>query len=123
MTKKTILVVEDEPSISDLLKYIFEREGYSVLVAADGEQAIKLARVKRPDIILLDIILPKLDGYSVNRQLQLEEKTANIPTIILTGNSEIQNMSELDKNVLVYLEKPFDFVILREKVAEVIKNG
>ena|SRR3989339_446202 len=123
MTKKTILVVEDEPSISDLLKYIFEREGYSVLVAADGEQAIKLARVKRPDIILLDIILPKLDGYSVNRQLQLEEKTANIPTIILTGNSEIQNMSELDKNVLVYVEKPFDFVILREKVAEVIKNG
>jgi len=75
------------------------------------------------DIILLDIILPKLDGYSVNRQLQLEEKTANIPTIILTGNSEIQNMSELDKNVLVYVEKPFDFVILREKVAEVIKNG
>ncbi|OGS43831.1 MAG: hypothetical protein A2539_06150 [Elusimicrobia bacterium RIFOXYD2_FULL_34_15] len=123
MAKKTILIVEDDLAISDLLKFLFEKAGYSVLAAYDGEQALNIARTTRPDVILLDIMLPKLDGYSVNRQLQLEKNTANIPTIILTAKGGMQQMFELDKNVQVYIEKPFDPIILREKVAEVIRNG
>jgi len=123
MAKKTILIVEDDLAISDLLKFLLEKAGYSVLAAYDGEQALNIARTTRPDVILLDIMLPKLDGYSVNRQLQLEKNTANIPTIILTAKGGMQQMFELDKNVQVYIEKPFDPIILREKVAEVIRNG
>lgn len=122
MSNKTILIVEDEPAVVDLLKFLLEKDGYTTTVAYDGEEALKQVTATRPDLILLDIMLPKLDGYSMQKQLQADEKTANIPTIVLTAKGGMQDMFQLEKNIVAYIEKPFDPKILREKVKEVL-NG
>ncbi|MGB2894749.1 MAG: response regulator, partial [Anaerolineales bacterium] len=78
----TILVVDDEPSIVDVLRYNLEKSNFSVLVARDGEQAIKLAQTRQPDLIVLDLMLPGIDGLEVCRSLRKED---NIPIIMLTA--------------------------------------
>jgi len=120
MSNKTILIVEDEPSVVDLLKFLFEKDGYTTAVACDGEEALTQVTAARPDLILLDLMLPKLDGYSMHKQLQADEKTANIPTIVLTAKGGMQDMFQFEKNIVAYIEKPFDPKILREKVKEVL---
>ena len=120
MSNKTILIVEDEPSVVDLLKFLFEKDGYTTAVACDGEEALTQVTATRPDLILLDLMLPKLDGYSMHKQLQADEKTANIPTIVLTAKGGMQDMFQFEKNIVAYIEKPFDPKILREKVKEVL---
>ncbi len=120
MANKTVLIVEDEPAVVDLLKFLLEKDGYTTAVAYDGEEALKQVTATRPDLILLDIMLPKLDGYTVQKQLQADEKTANIPTIVLTAKGGMQDLFQLEKNVVAYIEKPFDPKILREKVKEVL---
>lgn len=122
MSNKTILIVEDEPAVVDLLKFLLEKDGYAITVAGDGEEALKQVTATRPDLILLDIMLPKLDGYTVHKQLQADEKTANIPTIVLTAKGGMQDLFQLEKNIVAYIEKPFDPKVLREKVNEVL-NG
>lgn len=120
MANKTVLIVEDEPAVVDLLKFLLEKDGYTTTVAYDGEEALNQVAAARPDLILLDIMLPKLDGYTVQKQLQADEKTANIPTIVLTAKGGMQDLFQLEKNVVAYIEKPFDPKILREKVKEVL---
>ncbi|HAX61451.1 MAG TPA: hypothetical protein DCX95_02685 [Elusimicrobia bacterium] len=122
MSNKTILIVEDESAVVDLLKFLLDKDGYTTAVAYDGEDALNQVKAARPDLILLDIMLPKLDGYTVQKQLQSNENTANIPTIVLTAKGGMQDMFQLEKNVVAYIEKPFDPKILREKVKEVL-NG
>ena len=80
MAKKTILVVDDEKPIVDILTYNLQKEGYSTLEANDGEEAIKIATEKKPDLILLDIMLPKVDGLTVCKKLR---HTLNVPILIL----------------------------------------
>ena len=82
---KTILVIDDEPAIRDLLKYNLEREGYQIIEASDGVEGINVALEQKPDIILLDIMLPKLDGLSVCKRIK---NSMNIPIIMLTARSE-----------------------------------
>ncbi|PIU84061.1 MAG: hypothetical protein COS68_00750 [Elusimicrobia bacterium CG06_land_8_20_14_3_00_38_11] len=120
MANKTVLIVEDEPSVVDLLKFLLEKDGYTTAVAFDGEEALKQVTAARPDLILLDIMLPKIDGYTVQKQLQADEKTANIPTIVLTAKGGMQDMFQFEKNIVAFIEKPFDPKILREKVKEVL---
>ena len=120
MSNKIILIVEDEPAVVDLLKFLLEKDDYTTTVAYDGEEALKQVTAARPDLILLDIMLPKLDGYTVQKQLQADEKTANIPTIVITAKGGMQDLFQLEKNVVAYIEKPFDPKILREKVKEVL---
>ena len=120
MANKTVLIVEDEPSVVDLLKFLLEKDGYTIAVAFDGEEALKQVTAASPDLILLDIMLPKIDGYTVQKQLQADEKTANIPTIVLTAKGGMQDMFQFEKNIVAFIEKPFDPKILREKVKEVL---
>ena len=124
MSKQTVLVVEDEKDIRDLLAFNLKREGFAVLEAGDGEQALTLAAGRKPQIILLDLMLPGLDGLSVCRILQRESATAGIPVIMLTAKGEeVDRIVGLELGAADYVLKPFSVreVILR--VRAVLRRG
>jgi DNA-binding response OmpR family regulator len=83
-----VLFVEDDPSVAQMYKLKLELDGYDVDVASDGEKALELARRDRPDIVFLDIRLPKLDGFGVLEALRKDPKTENLPVVILSNYSE-----------------------------------
>lgn len=114
---KTILVIDDEPAIRDLLKYNLEREGYHIIEASDGIEGINVAIEQKPDIILLDIMLPKLDGLSVCKRIK---NSMTIPIIMLTAKSEeIDTILGLELGADDYITKPFS---VRELAARVKAN-
>ncbi len=109
-----ILVVEDEKPIAEIIKYNLEKDGYQVEVAFDGEEAVTKAYLYQPDLILLDIMLPKLDGVSVCRQLR---KELTIPIIMLTAkDNEVDLVNGLDAGADDYMTKPFS---IRELMARI----
>jgi len=112
-----ILIAEDEPHIRRTLHFILEREGYEVLAAADVEEALDLARRERPDLILMDLMMPRRDGLEVLRELRSSEKFKSIPVILLTALSDSHDKARgLDTGADDYLTKPFD---PREVIARV----
>lgn len=114
---KTILIVDDEPSIRDILVYNLEREGYKTIEASDGAAAVNMALEQRPDLILLDIMLPKLDGLSVCKRIK---NSYNVPILILTAkDAEIDKILGLELGADDYITKPFS---VRELVARVKAN-
>ena len=92
--KSKILVVEDEEALSEVLKERFENEGFEVAVARDGEKALQIAQEKQPDLILLDIIMPKLDGLSMLKQLREFEWGKNVRVIVLTNVNDSKQVHE-----------------------------
>ncbi len=109
-----ILVVEDEIALSETLVYNLERQGYQVTAAMDGHQALAIARSEKPDLIVLDIMLPGLDGLEITRILR---KEANIPILILTAQGdEIDRVLGLELGADDYMSKPFS---MRELIARV----
>src|SRR3989344_3469619 len=91
---KTILFIEDESAIQKTFGEIFQQEGYETISALDGEIGLRLAKMKKPDLILLDLILPKMNGFEVLKKLKEEEETKNIPVIVLTN---LEGMEDIDK--------------------------
>ncbi len=114
---KKILVVDDEKRIVDILVYNLQREGYKTLEANDGEEAIKIATEQHPDLILLDIMLPKIDGLTVCKRLR---HTLNVPILILSAkDEEIDKILGLELGADDYITKPFS---VRELMARVKAN-
>lgn len=112
-----ILVVDDEQPIADILKFNLEKEGYEVVCAYDGDEAIELAEAENPDLILLDIMLPNRDGNEVCREIR---KTKTVPIIMLTAkDSEIDKVLGLELGADDYVTKPFSN---RELIARVKAN-
>lgn len=108
MAKETILIVEDEPDIRELLTFTLAREGFAVLEAADGNRAVDLAVEKGPDLILLDLMLPGMDGLAVSKALQRRPDTAGIPIIMLTARGEeVDRIVGLELGASDYVVKPF----------------
>ena len=106
-TKKTVLVVEDEQALRFALKEKLEHKGFSALVAEDGEEGLKIGLDEQPDLILLDIIMPRLDGLEMLKAVRADETWgANVPVIVLTNSREKGNIVEaLDGGVSQYLTK------------------
>ncbi|MDH4330709.1 MAG: response regulator [Candidatus Moranbacteria bacterium] len=118
--KKTILVVEDEKTLREVLVEKIKNEGFDVLDAKDGEEGLKKAIENQPDLILLDIIMPKMDGITMFGKLKEDEKGKDIPVIILTNLSPIEGVSQtIDRDVNNYLVKS-DWKL--EEVMEQIRN-
>jgi len=112
--KGKVLVIDDEKPIAEILKYNLENEGFSVLVAYDGEEALRLAFLEKPDIILLDIMLPRIDGFSVCKQIR---QKLDVPIIMLTAReSEIDKIMGLELGADDYVTKPFS---VRELIARI----
>jgi len=95
--KAKIMVVEDEPEILELYALKFNNEGFSVVEATHGKQGLKLAKKEKPDLILLDIIMPRMDGFSVLKKLKKESSTKDIPVILLTNLGEERDIKEGQK--------------------------
>ncbi|MGD9579890.1 MAG: response regulator transcription factor [Vampirovibrionia bacterium] len=108
MTKK-ILIVDDEKDIVETLKFILESEGYDCVVAYDGEEALSLAKNVNPDLIVLDVMLPKINGYKVCRLLKFDSKYKHIPILMVTARTQAEDKiigEETGANE--YITKPFD---------------
>lgn len=108
MSKPKILVVDDELHIVELIKFNLEKEGYTVIKAYDGKTAVDKAVMEKPDIVLLDVMLPEMDGFEVCRTLQGNESTCGIPIIMLTAKGEeIDKVLGLEMGADDYVTKPF----------------
>lgn len=116
--KKRVLIVEDEKNIVDIIRFNMDREGYDVLEAYDGEIGLALARSEKPDLILLDVMLPKMIGFDVCKALR--EEGDNVPIIILTAREEEEDkILGLEIGADDYITKPFS---MRELIARVRAN-
>ena len=116
-----ILVVEDEQSLREPLVYVLEKEGYQVVDAADGEQAIKVFNAERPDLILLDLMLPKKSG---NEVCQIIRQSSNVPIIMLTAkDSEIDKVVGLEIGADDYVTKPYSTPELKARIKAVLRRN
>ena len=107
--KPRVLIVDDEPDLLSVLHFGLEVEGFDVLEATDGEQALEMARSHQPDMIVLDLMLPRMDGYKVCRALKFDERYKRIPIFILSARSgETDRRLALDLGADDYVTKPYD---------------
>jgi two-component system phosphate regulon response regulator PhoB len=123
MTKPTVLVAEDEGALITLLRYNLEREGYRVLEAQDGEEALLISAEEKPDLVLLDWMLPQLSGIEVCRRLRGRQETRNVPIIMLTARGEEgDRIRGLDTGADDYMTKPFAMTELLARLRAVLRR-
>ena len=119
-----ILVVEDEPDVAELLRYHLTKEGYDVVLAATGTDAVKRAREIRPELVLLDIMVPQLNGWEICRRLKSEPETQAIPVIMVTGRvEEGDKVLGFELGADDYVTKPFSPRELVARVRAVVRRG
>jgi DNA-binding response OmpR family regulator len=119
-----VLVADDDPDILALVRFRLEREGYDVVSAPDGQAALELALDHTPDLAVLDVMMPRLDGYEVTRRLREHEATKGMPIILLTarvGESDLERGFEMGADG--YVTKPFSPQMLREQVQAALGPG
>ena len=123
MAKDKILVVDDEKDILDLVEYNLSQNGYKVLCVATGEEALEAARSFYPDLILLDLMLPGVDGFDVCKELKSQSDTSEIPIIMLTAKSEdIDVVTGLELGADDYITKPFSPRVLVARVRAILRK-
>jgi DNA-binding response OmpR family regulator len=124
MAKHRILAIEDDMDVAELLVMFFTAQGYEIFHADTGSLGIELARAKLPNVILLDIMLPDMEGFGVCRELRSNNLTKYIPTIFLTQrNARADKVSGLELGADDYITKPFDVEELRVRVEKTIRNA
>jgi twitching motility two-component system response regulator PilG len=115
--KKTVLVVEDRASLSQMLQFLFLSKGLNVQIAFNGKEALEKVDNLAPDLILLDIMMPQMDGFEVLEKLQENQETAGIPVIMLTARKSREDMQKAkDLGAVEYITKPFKAVEVVDKV-------
>ena len=124
MKKKKIIVVEDEPDLVDVVTYNLQREGYLVLAAQRGDEGLNLIRSERPDLVLLDLMLPGMDGLSICRQMKSDSSLSEIPIIIASAKGEESDVViGLEMGADDYLAKPFSPRELLARIKAVLRRG
>lgn len=121
MSAQKILIIDDEVDLVETLKFRLECKGFEVVEAFDGQEGLARARSARPDLLILDVMLPKMDGYHICRLLKSDEQFKNIPIIMLTARSqETDKQAGLEHGADAYIPKPFEPKYLMEKIEELI---
>ena len=116
----TILIIDDEPDIVEIVRHRLEQDGYSIVSAVDGLKGLALVREQAPDLILLDVMMPGIDGFAVARVLKNNPQTAAIPLIMLTAKADFHSVAQgWNVNVDNYITKPFDL----DELARAIKSA
>jgi len=116
---KVILVVEDEPKSLVLIRDLLQVSGFKTIEAIDGEKGVELARAKKPDLILMDIMMPKMDGYTACREIKMDKATRAIPVVMLTAlDYELNKELGRDVGAAEYITKPVD----RQELLDVISR-
>ena len=114
-----ILVVDDEPTIVRLMEFILARQGHEMLIAVNGEEALQKIREHQPDLVLLDIMMPRIDGYAVAQQLRSDPETARLPIIMLSAKAQEEDIRRgQEVGVDAYVTKPFSPEHLVQVVTE-----
>ena len=115
---KKILIVDDEPEFREIMKIRLTAHGYEVLEASDGNEGLKVAEAKKPDVIMLDIMMPQKDGYTMLREMKQIGRVKSIPVIVITAKPGLKDLFEIE-GIRDYLVKPFDTedLLLRIKMA------
>lgn len=122
MDKKRILLIDDEKDLVEIVTFRLESNGYEVISADDGQQGLEKAKKEKPDLIVLDLMLPKMDGYTVCGLLKKDLRYAKIPIIMFTARaqeSDVKLGEELGAQA--YITKPFDPKALLSKIEELLK--
>ncbi|MDA0214942.1 MAG: response regulator transcription factor [Planctomycetota bacterium] len=123
-TNKTALVVEDESEIADLVKFHLEREGIEVTITRSGRKALELARKALPDLLVLDLMLPDLDGLEVCRRLKENDETKKIPVVMLTARgSEADIVAGIEMGADDYVTKPFSPRVLMARLQNALRKN
>jgi DNA-binding response OmpR family regulator len=105
----TILVADDEEDLRELVSYRLSRSGYEVVEAVDGQEALELATERTPDLMVLDVMMPRLDGYELTRRVREQDSLRSVPVILLTARSQETDVSRgFDVGADDYLKKPFN---------------
>lgn len=118
-----ILVVEDEPSLRKLLQYQLSKIGHEIRVAGDGEQALALVKSERPDLVLLDVMLPVMGGFQVLRKLQEDKNTKSILVIMLSAKGQQHDIAAgLNQGVFDYITKPFNIPNLSARIDKALAS-
>ena len=123
MPKKLILVIDDEKDILKLLQYNLEKQGHQVIAAVSGEQGLDLARSKSPDLIILDLMLPGVDGLEICKMLRSDRATRQTPVLMLTAkSSETDQIVGLEVGASDYIAKPFSVQVLLARVKNIFRQ-
>lgn len=124
MEKKRILVVDDEAQLVEMIQMRLEANGYQVLTAYDGQQGLDAAHTEHPDLIVLDLMLPKMDGYKVCRLLKFDEKYKKIPIILFTARAREQDKQVgEDVGADAYVIKPFEPELLLTTISRLLTKN
>jgi two-component system phosphate regulon response regulator PhoB len=123
MPSGTVLVVDDDPVIVNLLQVNFEIEGYDVLAATGGEAGLAQARAGSPDLIVLDVMMPGIDGLEVARRLRADDQTRSIPIILLSAKAQAADVQAGLAVADDYITKPFEPLELLDRVASMLSRS
>ena len=119
--KTRILLVDDEPDLVQMVSVRLKAAGYEVSMAYDGQETLEKVKESPPDLIILDLMLPKLDGYKVCRLLKLDERTRGIPILIFTARAQVEDVTlATECGANMYLTKPFEAKVLLGKLQELL---
>jgi two-component system phosphate regulon response regulator PhoB len=123
MAKAEILIIEDDRSLAEVLEYNFRQEGYQTLVANDGQDGLRQARLRMPDLIVLDLMLPLVDGLEICRRLRADPATRNILVLMLTAKTEeTDEVVGFSVGTDDYVAKPFSVKVLLERVRALLRR-
>lgn len=122
MKQKRILIADDEEDVVTTLQFTLEKEGYQCLTAYDGKEALDKAKTENPDLIVLDIMMPKMNGYEVSRLLKFDARFKHIPIVMLTARTQAKDKEiGRDTGADVYITKPFEMDDLVSTVHNILK--
>jgi len=120
---KTVLVIDDEPGIVEIVRVNLEAEGYAVIAAQDGVEGLEAIHAQRPDLVILDVMMPRMSGWEVLRHVEADLDTCGVPVIMLTVKaSDMDVVRGLEEGAVEYITKPFDPVILVQRVRFVLEQ-
>ena len=117
-----IIIIDDEPDVIELVSFVLEKDGHQVLSETNGVKGLALVQQELPDLLILDVMMPDMDGYTVTSKLFEQEKTRDIPIIILTAKEKVRELFQMLHNVVDYVGKPFEPAMLKSKVSDVLKK-
>lgn len=123
MSGEKILIIDDQPEITDLIRFILKKQDFKALIALNGKDGLNIARSELPDLILLDISMPDVDGFEVCEQLKSDPATSKIPIIMLTARDMGEDFEKaMEKKADWYITKPFDPKHLLKRIAYLLQR-
>ncbi len=122
MTGQTILVVDDDPSIVSVMELLLGMEDYQVLVARNGEEGVAMAKRHRPHLILMDVLMPEMNGHMATTLLKSDPDTQHIPIILVTATAQMAGNIATNTNAVYTIHKPFEPEELIQKVAQILER-